>query len=310
MSRQRYGDHLAETSHSYGSAIYHYVRAGSSRKIKDLLDLLVSLSLVQSLAYPPEDELDEAMRSLVSTPKQTLAKLAVIDPAMRDTLLHYIAGYATIRKLYSFRDHNPSGKSPTTTLHPLARRKEALSSIISLLQSASDPIHGGLFDSTIDSAVPVDTLLVLLAETLPFVNHPKSLLSHAQTLAILKAVEDVSTVSATIYERAEETLRSALASFHGSAPPSPRTTLKKSNSNMTGSGFSLVGSELLRMSHGEDNLSGSGSGSGVLVKGPVKRGWDWRKGLEREATGETVLQLLRVGLAKELGRTWLAQGAG
>lgn len=55
----------------------------------------------------------------------------------------------------------------------------------------------------------------------------------------------------------------------------------------------------------------SGSGSGWLVKAAsgdgdgVKRGWDWRHDLEREAKGDDVLRMLRLGLAKEISRAWV-----
>lgn len=36
-----------------------------------------------------------------------------------------------------------------------------------------------------------------------------------------------------------------------------------------------------------------------------KRGWDWRKGLGKDAKGEDVLRIIRLGLAKELARHML-----
>lgn len=59
----------------------------------------------------------------------------------------------------------------------------------------------------------------------------------------------------------------------------------------------------------------SGSGSGVLVlmgdgnnsssDDQVKRGWDWREGVEPHATGGDVLRILRLGLARDISRGWL-----
>lgn len=286
----------------YGAAIASYVRAGASDKIKDLLDLLTTLSLAQSMAYPPASELDESFQLILQSPRQTTAKLAILDTDISRSLFSHITGYAAVRKYYELRDQEHLQKPGTAgVMRPLARKKEALSHLVGLIQSASDGIHGGLFDDSIDTAIPVDSLLVLLGEALPFINHPKSLLSHGQTVAILKAVEDLSTVSPTIFEQCEDCFKSALASVHGSAPPSPRSAMKKSTSNLSGSQFSLIGSEMLKQSQGKS----SGSNSGVLVAGPVKRGWDWRKGFERNAKGEDVLKLLRFGLAKEMSRTWL-----
>ncbi|KAL9053674.1 MAG: hypothetical protein Q9162_004625 [Coniocarpon cinnabarinum] len=299
---ERYGDKLAETTHLYGTAIFYYTRAGASGKIKDILDLLSSLSLVQSMAYPPADEMDESLLFLIQSPKQTMSRLAVLDPETSVSLIRHVSGYATVRKFYELRDQEYLEQHSTaTSLRPLARKKEALANLINLVQSASDSIHGGLFDHSVDTALPTDCLPVLLGEAMPFVNHPRSLMNRDQIVALLKAVEDLSTVSPTIYEQCDECFKSAIASAHGSTPPSPRTTLKRSGSNLSGSQFSLIGSDLLKQSQ----TKSSASNSGVLVKGSVKRAWDWRQGFDRHAESVDVLKILRLGLAKEISRTWL-----
>ena len=81
--------------------------------------------------------------------------------------------------------------------------------------------------------------------------------------------------------------------------------LKKTVSSMTGSSsFSLIGSSML------PTETQATEGSGVLVKADVKRGWDWRKGLPREGTSKDVIRILRLGLAKEIARGWLAGEEG
>lgn len=50
---------------------------------------------------------------------------------------------------------------------------------------------------------------------------------------------------------------------------------------------------------------GSAEGSGVLVPGrsegaQAEREWDWRAGLGEDTTGEQVLRMLRLGLARGL----------
>jgi hypothetical protein len=51
--------------------------------------------------------------------------------------------------------------------------------------------------------------------------------------------------------------------------------------------------------------------SGVLVgrtgKDESRRAWDWRMGLGKESTGEDVVRILRLGIAREVGRAF-AQG--
>ena len=54
--------------------------------------------------------------------------------------------------------------------------------------------------------------------------------------------------------------------------------------------------------------SSNKSTSKALVKSQedVKRGWDWRKGLGEKAKGEDVLRVLRLGLAKDIAKHWIA----
>lgn len=57
------------------------------------------------------------------------------------------------------------------------------------------------------------------------------------------------------------------------------------------------------------NSESSGIGSSkALVKSQeeVQRGWDWRKGLGEKAKAEDVLRILRLGLAKDIAKHWIA----
>ena len=56
-----------------------------------------------------------------------------------------------------------------------------------------------------------------------------------------------------------------------------------------------------------DSASSAASGSRALIK-PGKeerRGWDWRRGLEKDAKGKDVPRILRLGLAKDIARHWV-----
>ena len=136
---------------------------------------------------------------------------------------------------------------------------------------------------------------------------PKSILSLRQCFAVLKAIEDLQTVTSRVYAQCEECFRAATAAFEGrSAPAAPRELLKKSMSSMTSAGsFSLVGSSML------DSRTTEGSGSRALIKPEEgkRRGWDWRKGLAKDARGDDVLRILRLGLAKDIARHWIADEA-
>jgi hypothetical protein len=124
-------------------------------------------------------------------------------------------------------------------------------------------------------------------------------------VVLLRAVEDIQTVSSLVQAQAIEHLSSTLASYHAdnsSSSSSPKTNLKKSVSSLTtASSFELTGSEMLN--------SGMG-GSGVMIAEPgpgkdkVDRGWDWRAGMPRTAGMPDLLRILRLGLAREIAGAW------
>ena len=136
---------------------------------------------------------------------------------------------------------------------------------------------------------------------------PKSIWSLRQCFAVLKAIEDLQTVTPRVYAQCEECFRAAIAAFEGrSAPAAPRELLKKSMSSMTSAGsFSLVGSSMLD----SRTTEGSSSRAPVRPEEVKRRGWDWRKGLARDAKGEDVLRILRLGLAKDIARHWITDEA-
>jgi len=126
----------------------------------------------------------------------------------------------------------------------------------------------------------------------------------SQLFQLLKVAEDLQTVGPLVYGQCEEVLSSSLDNFHSKTTPSPdtilkrstrnRTALEKSTSNLTASSqFSLVGSSVI----GDQSRSGG-----------VRRAWDWRSGLKKGATAEDVLRILRLAIAKEVGRNWTNAG--
>lgn len=168
----------ASKSNSFGLALICYSRARNRRKVKSVVDLLVSYSLVQSRAYPATAEMDPELRSLIKDPKVCLSTIASIDEEAAHILQFYLSGYATLRRFYEIRDEAlelQEGQRPR--YKPLARRRAAAKALTAVISSAADNIYGGLYDPSRDSAVQVDGLLALLGEALVLVNRECSSLA-------------------------------------------------------------------------------------------------------------------------------------
>jgi Nup85 Nucleoporin len=308
---ERFADHLAANTTLYGPALLCYARSHAPGKIRQLVDVLVSYSLVQSAAYPPTSELDNDLRILVENPKRPLSKLNDVDAEAAGMLQFYLAGYACLRRFYNLRDEDVNAKAEgrTATTKPPARKRAAAKALIAVINSAADCIYGGLYDAKRESAIQVDGLLTLLGEFTACVGQQdKRVLTAAQMYDVLAAIEDLQTVNKRVYEAIEDCLTAAIRNYKGSAPPSPRTMLKKSVSSGTTDSsrfsFSMVGSGTTAGGGGGSGGGKSIGSSGVLVQGDekVERGWDWRRRFaDRESGGASdVLAYLRRSIAQDL----------
>ncbi|KAF1946815.1 hypothetical protein EJ02DRAFT_430377 [Clathrospora elynae] len=307
---QKYADHLRTNTESYGDTLLYYARAHDAPKIQEVLRVLVAHCLVKSIAYPPLDELDESLNSLITSPKQTLTKLASLDSEAASLLSNHLSGYATIRKYYDLRDEDVLLKNGEKPAHrPMARKRAAANALMVIIASAASSIRGGLYDAEIETVVQVDVLVPLLGEALVFVNQPKRTLTLRHLYDLLAAIEDLDTAPSMIRIQCEEVLNTTLLSAHdadGSQQlPNPHHLLQKSTSNLTtaSSQYSLIGSTDFASMDGQ-----STEGSTVFVKGghvdDSKRGWDWRRGFPRGATSEDIIRVLRLGIAREIGRAF------
>ena len=184
----------------------------------------------------------------------------------------------------------------------IARKQEAAAALLAVINSSDDNITGGLYDEARGAVVSVDFLLALLGEAMVFVNRPGSSITVSQIESLLKAIEDLQAVGPRVYSACRDFLQTVIASGQGLKGSSPTDMLRKSTSNTSGSSFSMVGSSMFA-----SQLKQSMSSSGVLVKGNIKRGWDWRRGISASTTGEDVLRILRLGLAKDLAKAWLIE---
>jgi hypothetical protein len=251
--------------------------------------------------------MDNYLARLISSPRSALTEMSKVDFEAAQLLHKMLSGYATLRKFYDLRDEEAklsAGQKPK--LGAVARKREAASALLTVITSSDDNIRGGLYDEARGAVVSVDFLLALLGEAMVFVNQPQPGITPSQIDTLLKAIEDLQTVPPRIYAACNEFFNTVIASTQGLKGSSPMDLLKKSTSNISGtSSFSLVGSSLLA-----SQLQRSIGNSGVLVKSNVKRGWDWRKGVTANTTGENILQMLRLGLAKDLARAWIMEADG
>lgn len=175
---------------------------------------------------------------------------------------------------------------------------------MAVIISSDDNIRGGLYDEEREAVVSVDFLLALLGEALVFVNQPDFTPTTSQISTLLRTIEDLQSVGPRVYSACTEFLQTVVASGQGMKGSSPSDMLRKTTSDVSGTSgsFSMVGSSMLA-----SQMKASMSSSGVLVKGNVKRGWDWRRGVAAGTTGDELLRILRLGLAKDLARAWVAE---
>ncbi|KAL2015617.1 hypothetical protein VTK56DRAFT_5095 [Thermocarpiscus australiensis] len=157
---ETYGEILARDSHRYGEAMWYYALAHRPNKVREVMNLLISYSLIQSTAFPPANELDDYLHRLLTDRKKTLEQCADKDIEAAELLGKMLSGYASLRQFYEIRDNEDA--LPTAT--PQARRQQAATALISVIASSDDNIRGGLFDQTRDGIVSEDFLLALLGE--------------------------------------------------------------------------------------------------------------------------------------------------
>ena len=149
----------------------YYARAHRRKKIKDVLDLLISFSLVQSTAFPAPSALDPNLQSLVFDPETSLKHIAALDEDAADILQTYLSGYAALRRYYDLRDAevDQAPKRPTAEI-VASQDGSAVKFLLAIIGSADDNIYGGLYDESRKAVVQVDGLLALLGEATVFLD--------------------------------------------------------------------------------------------------------------------------------------------
>ncbi|PQE10921.1 nuclear pore complex subunit Nup85 protein [Rutstroemia sp. NJR-2017a WRK4] len=302
-----YANSLARDTQRYGEALWYYALAHNIPKVKDVLDTLMTFCLVYSTAYPPESALDDHLQRLLSSPASALEEMSGMDLDAANLVHTSLSGYATLRKFYTLRDEQlqlSAGQKPS--LGPIARKTEAANALLALIISADDKIRGGLYDEDREAVVPVEYILALLGEAMPFVNQPDFLLKTPHIDVLLRAIEDIQGVGPRIYSGCSDFLDAVIASKAGLKGAGPMDLLRQQSSEGgLGGSFSMAGSSMVA-----SQLQRGLQESGLLSKGEIKRGWDWRERVRVGMGAEEVLRVLRLGLARDLARAWLRQADG
>ena len=301
--------------------MWYYALAHRPSKVREVMNLLISYSLMQSTAFPPADELDDHLGRLLRERNATLEAFAKCDLEAANLVGRMLSGYATLRRFYDIRDDE--------SLSPARRRALAAPALVAVIASADDNIRGGLYDATRDAVVSEDFLLALLGEALalttldlhrePHGPPPPIGLDGAEVL--LKAVEDLQSVEGSRVQAAcDDFFQIVLQSAPGLEGSSPADLMRMSSSAASGgsgglggssyvlSGSSMVASMLHR------SLSGGAGAPGrpapPRLGAAVKRGWDWRSGMNAKSTAADVVRLLRLGLSRDLARLWILEADG
>ncbi|KAI1332589.1 hypothetical protein F5Y16DRAFT_356003 [Xylariaceae sp. FL0255] len=291
---EAFGDILAKDTFYFGETLWYYALAHRPGKVRDVLNTLMSISLVESTVYPPESDLDETLRDLLKERTAALEKFAKQDLEAAELLGKMLSGYATLRRFYERRDGN--GKN---TKKSLLSKQHAASALTTVIASADDNIRGGLYDDTRDAVVSEDFLLALLGEMSVFIGQSPPVITLEQIDTLLKAIEDIQTVGSRVYEGADEFFKLVLASGHGKGS-TPASLLGQSTSSLGGS-FMMTGSSMIA-----SQLHQSVVKSG-MIKSSVKRTWDWRATVYAGSSSADMLKKLRLGLTRDLANLWLEQ---
>ncbi|GIZ42068.1 hypothetical protein CKM354_000534800 [Cercospora kikuchii] len=300
---ERYADNLAENTQSYGPALIYYARAHAKDKLKDTVSLLTSLSLLHSTAMPTSKNMDAKLSSLLSKNRTALTDLGHSDMEAAELLASHLSGYATLRKFYDLRDQDILATSERP-LHGLERRRHAAASLFAVLRSAADCIPGGLFDPEAETIIPVEGLLALFGEALPFLGQDKRIFTQQQIFSLLAILEDFVAAPGRIRENSESLLSASLGAYRDEVNTGTGPFGKKGKAKRNGKEdlTKSVGSswELLAESVALDPKKGE----------KIARAWDWRQGIVQggiEGKEEEVVKLVREGLVREVASGWGGQ---
>ena len=86
--------------------MWYYALAHRPAKVREVMNLLISYSLINSSAYPIDTDLDDHLRRLLDERNATLEDFAKQDLEAAELLGKMLSGYATLRRFYEIRDEH------------------------------------------------------------------------------------------------------------------------------------------------------------------------------------------------------------
>ncbi|KAI0389642.1 hypothetical protein F5Y17DRAFT_448202 [Xylariaceae sp. FL0594] len=294
---ETFGDILAKDTFRFGESLWYYALAHRPGKVRDVLNTLMSISLVESTVYPADGDLDEVLRALLKERTTTLEGYAKQDLEAANLLGKMLSGYATLRQYYEYRDGD--GKSQQKSL---VRRQQAAAALAAVIASADDNIRGGLYDDSRDAVVSEDFLLALLGEMSVFIGQSPPAVTLDQINTVLKAIEDIQTVGSRVYDVADEFFKLVMAAGHGKGS-TPASLLDQSVPSLGGS-FVMTGSSMIASKLHKSVVKSAKANNNNTS---TKRGWDWRTSVYAGTTAASVLKQLRLGITKDLANLWLEE---
>jgi hypothetical protein len=165
---QKHADSLVYSRTNYGEAILCYARSRRTDKLRELAQSLFNFSIIQSAPYPSDSEMDPTFQELTKSPQSAVDFASSM--ADQETAYHFIkafGGYTVLRTYYHLRD--ASSPPDSMEVDNADSPKEAASSLIELIKTATADIHNGDLSPDADFLVPTASLLSLLGEAYAFI---------------------------------------------------------------------------------------------------------------------------------------------
>jgi hypothetical protein len=139
---------------------------------------------------------------------------------------------------------------------------------------------------------------------------PKQILKTPHLLTLIRAVEDLETITPGIYAQCSSLFSAAIANYVASSSTTSEPTLSTSIPGMSKSIAGLRQSVSWNMVNSSESLTSENEA--VTVPGgdlSPKRAWDWRSGAVhmkgKHVKPEDVMRVLRCQVAVEMGKVWI-----